>query len=114
MLFPSWGGRAASVVAVLRDGSRVAVGSLRIPLSSLAYLWVRSERSGYVVVPASRPRGATVHTLRTSPQSSDPRPGPTLAIQLARASRFRRAALTVRLMPVHDEQEAAAAATRLK
>ncbi len=114
VLFPSWGGGTASVVAVLRDGSRVAVGARRMPLSAVAYFWVRSERSGYVVVPASRPRGATVHTLRTSPQSSDPRPGPTLAIQLARASRFRRTALTVRLMPVHNEQEAAAAAARLR
>jgi hypothetical protein len=113
VLFPSWGGRAASVVAVLLDGSRVAVTS-RIALSSVAYLWVRSERSGYVVVPVSRPRGATVHTLRTSPQSSDPRPGPTAAIQLARASRFSRTALTVRLMPVQNEAEAAAAAARLK
>ncbi len=114
VLFPSWGGRAASIVAVSRDGSRETVGSRRIPLASIAYLWVRSERSGYVVVPASRPRGATVHTLRTSPQSSDPRPGPTAAIQVARTSRFRRASLTVRLMPVQNEQEATAAAARLK
>ena len=98
----------------MRDGTRVTVGSRLIPLSSVAYLWVRSERSGYVVVPASRPSGAGVHTLRVSPQSSDPRPGPTLAIQIAREKRFNRAALAVRLMPVHDEQEAAAAAARLK
>ena len=76
VLFPSWGGRAASVVAVLRDGSRVTVGSRLIPLSSVSYLWVRSERSGYVVVPASRPSGATVHTLRASPQSLGPAPRP--------------------------------------
>ncbi len=109
VLFPSWRGvsGAASVVAVLRDGTRVTVGSRLVPLSSVAYLWVRSERSGYVVVPASRPAGAGVHTLRVSAQSSDPRPGPTLAIQIARAKRFSRAALAVRLMPVHNEQEAA-------
>jgi hypothetical protein len=51
--------------------------------------------------------------MRPAPQSSDPRPGPTLAIQIARAERFNRAALSVRLMPVHNEQEAAAAAARL-
>ena len=105
---------SASVVAVLRDGERVTVGSRLIPLSTVAYLWVRSERSGYVVVPASRPAGAGVHALRVSAQSSDPRPGPTLAIQIARAQRFSRAALSVRLMPVHDEQEATAAAARLR
>jgi hypothetical protein len=112
VLFPSWG--AASIVAVLRDGSRVTLDSRHVALSAVAYLWVRSERSGYVVLPMGRPRGATVHTLATSPQSSNPRPGPTAAIQLARHARFSRAALTVRLMPVHSEQEAAAAATRLK
>jgi hypothetical protein len=115
VLFPSWrGSSSASAVAVLRDGTQVTVGSRLIPLSSVAYLWVRSERSGYVVVPASRPAGAGVHTLTVKAQSSDPRPGPTLAIQIARAQRFSRAALSVRLMPVHDEQEAAAAAARLR
>jgi hypothetical protein len=115
VLFPSWrGSGVASIVAVLRDGTRVTVGSRLIPLSAVAYLWVRSERSGYVVVPASRPAGAGVHTLRVNAQSSDPRPGPTLAIQIARAKRFSRAALSVRLTPVHDEQEAATAAARLR
>ena len=51
--------------------------------------------------------------MHAAAQSSDPRPGPTAAIQIARASRFSRAALTVRIMPVHDEQEAATAAARL-
>ena len=46
-------------------------------------------------------------------QSSDPKPGPTLAVQIARASRFNRASLSARIMPVHNEQEAAAAAARL-
>ena len=113
VLFPSWGGREASIVAVLRDGTRVTVGTRLVPLSSIAYLWVRSERSGYVVVPASRPAGAGVHIMRPAAQSSDPRPGPTAAIQIARAARFNRATLSVRLMPVHSEQEAAAAAARL-
>jgi hypothetical protein len=114
VLFPSWGGRSASVVAVLRNGSRVAVGTRLVPLSSIAYLWIRSEHSGYVVVPASRPAGAGVHVMRPSAQSSDPKPGPTLAVQIARNARFSRAALSVRLMPVHDEQQAATAAARLK
>ena len=115
VLFPSWrGDGTAGVVAVLRDGSRASVGTRVIALEKIAYLWVRSEHSGYVVVPVSRPKGAGVHILRTSPQSSDPKPGPTLAIQIARAQRFNRIAMSVRLMPVHDEQEAAAAAARLR
>jgi hypothetical protein len=115
VLFPSWrGASTASVVAFLRDGTQVTVGSRLTPLTSVSYLWVRSEHSGYVVVPASRPAGAGVHTLSVKAQSSDPRPGPTLAIQIARAQRFSRAALSVRLMPVQDEQDAAAAAARLR
>jgi hypothetical protein len=114
VLFPSWGGRDARVTAVLRDGTRVAVGTKLVPLSSVHHLWVQSERSGYVVVPAGpRPAGAGVHALKASPQSSDPRPGPTAAIQIARAKRFSRAALSVRIAPVKDEAEATAMAARL-
>ena len=83
----------------MRDGSRVAVGSQQIKLASIAYLWVQSEHSGYVVVPASRPAGAAVHVMRPAAQSSDPKPGPTLAIQIARAQRFNRAALSVASCP---------------
>ncbi|MDA0161715.1 hypothetical protein OM076_15675 [Solirubrobacter ginsenosidimutans] len=117
VLFPSWKGEGtspASIVAVMKDGTSVTVGSRLVPLTGVAYLWVRSERSGYVVVPQSRPAGAGVHVIRPSAQSSDPKPGPTAAIQIARAKTFNRAALAVRLTPVHNAQEAAAAAARLK
>ena len=43
VLFPSWGGAAASVDSpCCADGARVAVGAGRIPLASIAYLSVRS------------------------------------------------------------------------
>ena len=113
VLFPSWGGGAATIVAILRDGSRVTVGASQIRLSSIAYLWVRSERSGYVVVPVSCGGGAAVHVMHPSRQSSAPNPGPTLAVQIARNARFDHVALSVRLMPVRDEQQAASAAARL-
>jgi hypothetical protein len=113
VLFPSWGGSAASVTAVLRSGDRVPVGAGRIALSSIAYLSIRSRYSGYVVAPVTRPAGAVVRTLAVSPQTSDPEPGPTLAIQIARASRFNRAALAVRITPVADAREVPAAAARL-
>ena len=105
VLFPSWGGAAASVTAVLRSGARVAVGAGRIPLASIAYLSIRSRYSGYVVVPVSRPAGAVVRTLAVSPQNSDPEPGPTAEIEIAHASRFNRALLAVRLTPVPDEHD---------
>ena len=116
VLFPSWRGTGTSparVTAVLRNGSSVVVGARRVALSSIRYLWVQSERAGYVVVPVSRPAGAAVHTLRVASQSSDPRPGPSLAVQIARSSRFSRVTFAARIMPVHDAQEAAAAAARL-
>ena len=74
----------------------------------------RASTRGYVVVPASRP--ARRRRARHAParrRARTPSPGPTLAIQIARAQRFNRAALSVRIMPVHNEQEAAAAAARL-
>jgi hypothetical protein len=113
VLFPSWGGAAASVTAVLRSGERVLLGAGRIPLSSIAYLSIRSRYSGYVVVPVSRPAGAVVRTLAVPPQSSDPEPGPTTSIEIARASRFSRAALAVRLAPAPDADDVPATAARL-
>ena len=113
VLFPSWGGRAASIVAVLRDGSRVTLGTRRIPLSSIAYLWVRSELSGYVVVPVSCGGAAAVHLLHPARQSSAPNPGPTLAVEIARGARLNRVSLTVRLTPVRSEQQAQSAAQHL-
>ena len=112
--FPSTGGRAASVTAVLRDGSSPKVGTRLIPLANVRYLYVRSAYSGYVVVPVGkRVPGAGVHIIKAAAQSSAPNPGPTAAIQIARQAKFRRTALTVRLTPVKSEQDAAAEAARL-
>jgi hypothetical protein len=112
VLFPSTGGRA-TVTAVLPDGSERPIGLARRPLREIAYLHVRSAGAGYVVVPRSRPSGATVHLLRTRPQSSAPDPGPTLAVQLARESRARRASFSARVAPVTAEHRDAVAARLL-
>jgi hypothetical protein len=94
VLFPT-GSRDASVVAEMRDGRSVRVGSVRMALRDVA----RFRVGGYVVVPRSRPRGATVHVLHPRPQSSQPTPGPTLAIQLVRAGRARSASFRARVLP---------------
>jgi hypothetical protein len=65
-------------------------------------------------VPVTRPAGAVVRTLAVSPQSSDPEPGPTAAIEIAHASRFNRAAMAVRLTPVPDVHDVPAVAARLR
>jgi hypothetical protein len=98
-LFPSWGGAAARVFAVGRDGTVTRVGARRVPLAGVARLVVRSARSGYSVTVLSAPRGSTAHLLAVRPQSSEPHPGPTLALQLARRVRVGRVALAVRIRP---------------
>ena len=76
VVFPSWGGASASVTAVLHDGSSVRVGSSRIPLRRIAHLRIASRYASYVVVPRTRPRGATVHLLRVAAQSVGAAAGP--------------------------------------
>ena len=98
VLLPSWGARSARVVAVLHDGSRLSlrgVGALR--LSRVARFEITSEHSGYTVVPLRRPPGAVARVLLPSRQSSDPDPGPTLAIEIAQGSTWRRARFAARI-----------------
>jgi hypothetical protein len=84
--FPSWG-PGARVVAHLRDGCHLVLGGERVALADVASLHVVSERSGYTVEPLLRPRGATVRLVATTPQSSAPSAGPTLAVGLGTATR---------------------------
>jgi hypothetical protein len=86
VLFPSWG-RGATVTAVLTDGSSVQIGRERRPLERVRWLRVQSARSGYLIVPRGRPKGATLRLLHPRPQGSAPRPGPTLAVGLAGSGR---------------------------
>src|SRR5215208_1880352 len=113
VLFPSWG-RDVQITAVMADGRQVDVGWERLPLRDVDYLWIRGRRAGYVVVPRGMRNGITARLMGTHRQSSNPHPGPTLALQLARHASVRRAALTARLAPVHDASEAAATAARLR
>jgi hypothetical protein len=98
VLLPSWGGAAARVVAVLHDGSRLNLrsgGALR--LSRVARFEISSADSGYTAVPLLRPAGAVARVLVPSRQSSDPNPGPTLAIEVAKGSAWRRARFAARI-----------------
>ena len=107
--FPSWGA-GAIIEAVLRDGSRIAVGSERLQLGEIDHFLVRSEFSGYVVELRDQPADGTARSARPAAQSSAPDPGPTLVVELARNSRLSSAALTARLAPARAAVEAAAAA----
>src|SRR4051794_23869137 len=99
VLFPSWGKRSARVVTVLEDGTRVSVAARAVSLARVAYFQIVSEHSGYVIVPRTRPAGAVARLVQPSRQSSDPDPGATLVVELARRSTFRSAGLAVRLAP---------------
>ncbi len=85
-------------MAVLHDGSRLSLragGALR--LSRIARFEIESAQSGYTVVPLRRPAGAVARVLLPSRQSSNPDPGPTLAIEIAQGSTWRRARFAARI-----------------
>jgi hypothetical protein len=112
VLFPSWGGDA-EIVAHLRDGSSTVLRRGALRLADVSWIQVRSERSGYVVVPRERPPGAVLRIMHPRPQSSDPRPGPTLAVELERAGRFGRRAFSARIATVTRGQDAGSVANRV-
>jgi hypothetical protein len=113
VLFPVWT-RGARIDAVLRDGSRKTLGSGPISLARVAWFDLRGDHSGYVAVVTERTEmHGTARTLATAPQRYEPRPGPTLALRLVRAGRFRHRTLTVRIAPARDADEAARVAAAL-
>jgi hypothetical protein len=109
--FPSWGPGAA-VYAVLADGRRVRLGRHGRALTDVRWFHIAGEETGYVVVPIGRLRG-TARLLHPRPQASDPRPGPTLALDLLSARRLRRLRAAVRIAPAASAREAARVAARL-
>jgi hypothetical protein len=113
VLFPAWTA-AAAIDAVLHDGSRVAIGAGPMSLAHVAWFHLHGGRTGYVVVVTDRTeQHATARTLATTPERYEPRPGPTLALRLVRAERFRRRTLTARIAPAGDATEAARVAGAL-
>jgi hypothetical protein len=113
VLFPGWTG-AARIDAILHDGSRVELGARPMSLAPVAWWHLHGERSGYVVVVADRTAmHGTARALATTPQRYEPRPGPTLALRLVRATRFRRRTLTARIAPARDAAEAGRVAAAL-
>ena len=111
-LFPSTGGSQAAVWALLRDGQAVQVTGRR-PVMGVAAFWVQSERSGYVVEPLDRVKGATASTVQPGRQASAPDPGPTLSVRLTgRLRRVRPVHFSVRIAPAASLDEARAVVAR--
>jgi hypothetical protein len=118
VLFPSWG-HGAQVEAILEGGKRVVLarkGARRreISLRRVVYFYVAGEETGYVVVPGRRRPHGNAHILKPKAQSSAPRPGPTLALQIARQHKFKRVEIGVKIAPAASKEEAAAVALRLR
>ncbi len=104
-LFPSWGGAAARVVAVLAGG-----GTLELPRAgavtppAVRYFHLAGPRGGYVLVLEG---GGRASARRVARQPSAPRPGPTLAVELPGAT------LRARIAPALDADRAEEVAARL-
>lgn len=120
--FPTWG-RAATITAVLHDGSVVTVAdrhhliSRALPLHRVAWLHLDASgdnAAGYVLVVRSAPRGATLAAGRPQRSSSSPIPGPTLVVHLTPRPGWRRATLAVAYGPVRSRAQARALAARLR
>jgi len=104
-LFPSWGGAAARVTAVLHDGRELelpAAGALAA--SAARYFHLAGPRGGYVLVLAG---GGRATARRVARQPSAPRPGPTLAVAMPGRE------LRARIAPAAGAEQAAEVARRL-
>ena len=103
-LFPTWGASAA-IVAIRRNGTRVRLAGAgtrtgtRLALSDVVRLELgRGDRGGYGLVPLQRPAGATLVARTVAPQPTNPRPGPTLQVELG-PGRAGVVTFAVRLVP---------------
>jgi hypothetical protein len=95
------------------DGSVVPVSATPIALKDVAYFFVQSARSGYVVMPKVRPIGATVHAVNVAPQSTEPHPGPTLEVKLTDGQKFHKRSFVARIAPADTVDEAGRVAQTL-
>jgi hypothetical protein len=114
--FPSYG--AGSIFAVSRGGrrTRLTPSGAGVRLAEVAYFHVVSEQpeTGYVIVPRRFPAGARTAVARPSAQSSAPKPGPTLVLELERAGRsFRTATLQVAMAVAATASDARSVARAL-
>ena len=97
VLFPT-AGALATIDALLNDGRhvRVAGPDARIRIDDVAR--VRAG-PGYSILVRKRPRTATLRAIPATPQSTNPDPGPTLAVELPPPNRSRAVVFEAVLVP---------------
>jgi hypothetical protein len=115
-LFPSW--ESATINAVLRTGevrklAAATPGQGSVLLAAVHYFFIDGSEGGYVVFPSAVPAGALAFVLQPSKQSSNPRPGPSLTVRIASASRWRSASLGVTIAPARTAADAATIVAQL-
>jgi len=104
-LFPSWGGTAARIVAVLADGRTVELPRTGgIATAGVRYFHLAGPRGGYVLVLDG---GGRATARRIARQPSAPRPGPTLTVGIPGRS------LRARIAPASSADRAEEIAARL-
>jgi hypothetical protein len=115
-LFPSWGEATINVHEKTGEVVRLTATTPVPPieLAAVDYFFVDGSEGGYVVVPHAFSAGAFVGVIQPSEQSSNPRPGPSLSIRLARPSRWSHLSLDVAIGLARDPAEAAAIVGRLR
>ena len=85
--FPTWGG---AIVAIMRDGRRVRLdGARQVRLGAVR----RIRLGGYRVTGLVGPRGARLFAVPVRTEPTNPRPGPSLAVQMTRRGRVRLSAV---------------------
>jgi hypothetical protein len=104
-LFPSWGGVAARIVAVLADGTvaELAAGA-GLSAAGVRYFHLAGPRGGYVLMLSG---GGRATARRVARQASAPRPGPTLVVTVPGRT------LRARIAPAATLERAAEVAARL-
>jgi hypothetical protein len=90
--------RAATIEAIRRDGTRVRLrpGGARVRLADVVAVQLGR---GYRLVRISASRGATLVAVRVRYQPTNPRPGPTLRVDLVRHGAFHERFVGARIVP---------------
>jgi hypothetical protein len=106
------------VSAILQTGEtarlvQVPGGSTQLELARVRYFYIAGSESGYVRVPRAFTPAAVARLIFPSSQSSNPRPGPSLALRLAPVSHWRDLSLRVTMAPARTAEEAAAFVNQL-
>jgi hypothetical protein len=110
--WPSWSDGVLNAI-MLSSGVIKLAGTAFVRLRDVRYFFIDGSEGGYVLVPRVFPPDATAHVIHPSDQSSNPRPGPSVAVRLASGTHWHDVVLRVTMAPVRNGDEAAARAPNL-